>query len=707
MVAPRFPGIPGYRELDAGLRELGLRHVGDLVWPESTARRGGGFQILDGYRVHRSDSKKIWYLVDRKLLAEARSLSAERHSRHRDKVHRLFDLLEAGSASDAMNLRHLLLYQLLTRLGEPGRPCREQDVEHLGVTQNEVPAVLALAAATRPFEPSAQRAAETLLDAIVRREVVTAANLAAAIPVGHDDERLTRLCVTLAARLGSVGPLLAESDRHAAAGDPKRAADALRRAVNHVPDDPHAKIKLFELAPRLGDGGAVISASAAPAGGIVVRCAAPRSVPPGPPPEYELCRLIDGDPRAREPIRRTADLTTPVTDTQVDFGETVVYAVLPLRAGRVCGPAVAGAPYRHAPDVYSVRLRATPEGVRARWRAPHGAEELRVERSGPAEEGASVPVEADRYGFLDPVLEHGEYRYTVRCRFTARNGERVWSDGWTGAVTVGSWPGPVDILQVEVLDQELPALPDAPRQVRVTWRPATTGEGRMTAWPFTPRRRGQDISAFIDRLPPALAYEPAEEPATRSTVVLAPPGKVVRLTGVSKLGRRAVTGDSVLICLPRADSGATALQVHHLDRQHAEVVFAWPEPAALIRLIVEQEGRAPRSWVVPRSRAQDRLAFRANGEPATVTMHSQVRPNAHVAFPQTFTAVLEALPPELPAAAEMSPGYATYESTDPPGSIGGRPDPVPPVRPSLIRRLTAAPRSLCRAALRRLRGGRP
>lgn len=690
--------MPCYPEIADGLRELNLRHVAELISPEAVSRRGPGFQVLDGYRIRRPGHGNVWYLVDDALLAQARSTAVSRHGKHAKKVHRLFDLLAHGSAPDIMNLRHLLLYQLLTLLREQRGPLREQDVTHLGVVKTEAPAVLALATAVQPFGADARQAAETLLDAIAAGRVLTAANLAAAIPAGHGDERLARLCSTATRRLASVGSLIADSERHAAADDPRRAAEALCRAANRVPDDPRARIKLFELALRQAGDRLTIAPStdavtpgsvAGGSGGVVVRCAPPRKAPPDGVLEYEFWRLIDGDPHACELVRRVTDPNEPLSDAKVRFGDHVAYAVLPLRAGRICGPAVAALPYRHAPDVSSVRLTGGPDGVRARWRQPHGTREIRVARFGPGPGDEPVAVEAGPDGFHDPVSEIGEYRYEVRCGFAAPDGRLVWSTGWSGAVTVARWPGQVEILKAELVDEDDEGAedppPSKPREILVTWRAAAVGDCRMTVWPFTPRARGRDVSSLIGSLPAALEYETvpasaadgaadAQRGEVRSTSVSVSSGRTVRLTGVSELDRRAVVGDSVLICLPTPASGDSALRVDHVDARTARAVFRWPEPAALVQLTVEQDGRAPQHWILPRIGSQGgEQSFQADGAAARVILRARLRPDADiVALPETYAVDLAALPlPRQTQGVKPSPGHRAY--THPTTAI---PDPV-------------------------------
>lgn len=714
--APRFPGMPGHSEIADGLRALKLRHVGELISPEAVARRGPGFQILDGYRVRRSGSRATWDLVDTALLAQARRQAVSRHGKHAKQVNQLFDLLADGSAPDIMNLRHLLLYQLLTLLGEQRGPVREQDVTHLGVVKTESPQVLALATAIQPFGVETRRAAETLPDAIAAGRVLTAANLAAAIPAGHEDERLARLCSTAARRLASVSSLIAESEQHAAADEPLRAAEALRRAANRAPDNPQARIKLFELALRQADGrvttapntDAAMSGSAVGgSGGVVVRCAPPRNVPPGQALEYEFWRLVDGEPRSCERVGRVTDPAEPMIDAKVRFGDRVAYVVLPLRAERICGPAVAGVRYRHAPDVASVRLATDPDGVRARWRDPSGTREIRVARFGPGPSDEPVAVEAGPGGFRDPVSEVGEYRYEVRCGFAAPGGGLVWSAGWTGTVTVARWPGQVEILEAELVDANADdPLPGKPREILVTWRAAAVGDCRMTVWPFTPRARGRDVSSLIGSLPAALEYQAvpqfaldgavdAEKGEVRSTLVSVSPGRTVRLTGVSELGRRAVVGDSVLICLPTPASGDSALRVDHVDARTAKAVFRWPEPAALVRLTVEQDGWETRYWILPRIGLQTgELSFQADGAMARVILQPQFRPDADIAPPETFAVTLAALPspPERPT---PKPQPHKHQNV-----------PVPaPIRLSPARRLLRTLRRAWRAAMRHTRDG--
>jgi hypothetical protein len=188
----------------------------------------------------------------------------------------------------------------------------------------------------------------------------------------------------------------------------------------------------------------------------------------------------------------------------------------------------------------------------------------------------------------------------------------------------------------------------------------------MTVWPYTARERGDDISHLISRLPESLAESlpepPADEPtgdnepqlapeSIRSAVVTAVPGAPLRLTGVSLLGPRAVAGDSVLIFLPaaRRDADEPGLWVRRADDATGEAFFSWPEPAALVRMVVQQEGRKPLSMVLPRSSARERtVRFPVGRATVRVSVEPLVRPDARLAYAEALTGEIPALPDPVP-----------------------------------------------------------
>lgn len=681
--APCFPGLPGYPRLAEGLRELGLRHAGELIWPGATKHRGqnAGFQILDGFRVRRAGHGTDWWLVDRKLLAEARIRADERFPGDAALVQEVFDIVNAAMTQDVMILRHLVLYQLLTILGERGSAVRDRHVTKLGVDDNEAADLAALAAAVPRFGPQARDAAERLLDEAHAGRLRTAMRMVEAIPDGHGDERLARLCAVVRERTAAADALLTDAERLAATGEIAAAAEVFRVAANRLLDDPRPRAGLLGMALRLaaasdrgleagGQSAARVTVTEAGAradGGVSVHCAVPRWIANGATPEYEFWRITGGNPDTAECLAVVTDLADPVLDNAIAFGETVSYAVIPRHARRVCGPPAASAAYRHAPDVRSARLVPTPFGVRARWRTAEQVSAVRVLRFGPHDPAGGVPVASRIDGFDDAVSGSGECRYEVRCGYPDARGEPVWSAGWIGSVHLAPWPAPVEIVRVEVIEGDAAPVRVGARQgapdddlesVRVTWRLTGAGAGRMTVWPYTARWRGDDVSHLINRLPEALADEPGHDgeqrsapDSVRSAVVCATPGSALRLTGVSLLGERAVAGDSVLIFLPAQlpDAGEPGLRLRRVDENTAEAVFSWPEPATLVRMVVEQEGREPLMMVLPRSLARKRaMPFPVSRAAVRVLVQPLVRPDAALAFAEALTGELPALPVPVP-----------------------------------------------------------
>lgn len=100
----------------------------------------------------------------------------------------------------------------------------------------------------------------------------------------------------------------------------------------------------------------------------------------------------------------------------------------------------------------------------------------------------------------------------------------------------------------------------------------------------------------------------------------------IRMTAVSVLGDRAVAGPSVLVERPGAVEDLTALR---LAPGTAELRFRWPEPAVLVLVAWEQEGRR-REIRVARSRylAERRVEIPLTGRPCRIEVSAVPRPDA-------------------------------------------------------------------------------
>lgn len=325
------------------------------------------------------------------------------------------------------------------------------------------------------------------------------------------------------------------------------------------------------------------------------------------------------------------------------------------------------------PDVEEVRAVPVPDGVRLEWRAHPAATAFRVVRSTPRRAGQAegpgqpmdgVPVDgllvpAGRKGFVDRPLRPGTYLYEISCGYPAvpdlpgDGGELVWSPGLRVAATAVEWPSPVEDVTVRRLEDGT---------VTIDWRPPVRGDGRLVEWPGLPTATGDDVSGTA-----AALSAPGEGPVT----VVPEVRTRVRMTPVSVLGDRAVAGSSVLVERPGAVEDLTARRT---VPGKAELRFRWPEPAVLVLVVWEQEGRR-QEMRVARSRylAERRVEIPLDARPCRIEVTAVPRPDA-VSIPSVpATTSLPHLPEPPPAPPRNTRGLALLSFPWTPWTSGGAP----------------------------------
>ncbi|WP_328767944.1 hypothetical protein [Streptomyces sp. NBC_00286] len=317
------------------------------------------------------------------------------------------------------------------------------------------------------------------------------------------------------------------------------------------------------------------------------------------------------------------------TDVDAPVGRPLRYAVVPVRRGVIAGVPLVGAPIVIAPDVGGVAVTLVPEGVRLRWGRPDAScSELSVQRR--AVGGPAVSVACGRDGVLDVPLDPGEYTYEVRCGYPGPGGQTVWSPGVRVGARAEEWPGQVEDLAARFVG-------DGGR-VALTWRPPERGLSTVLPWRSVPVGPGTDVSARA-----GLTVPEAPAGAEPSVEVAVPERARLRMTSVSMLGERKVTGPDVVVEHP---GQVRDLTVHRVTPDRATVRFEWPEPAVLVVVTWEGGGRREERRVA-RSRylADQQVSFGVTRDAYRVTVAALPRPDA-LAVPAD-AAVVDL--PEVPA----------------------------------------------------------
>ncbi|MBW5426064.1 hypothetical protein GKQ77_31660, partial [Streptomyces sp. BG9H] len=607
---PRCPGMRGYVDLRAAMRKAGFRHAAEalrapvaapatdaLFGTLPTADKDEGFRVLDGLWFPGRGG--IWHRVDRPYVQQARARWQASGGPRGQQAAALVDVLETVLLDDAMGLRRLVLWEVCCLLVDGGESPAAADAVALGVHRSEAGQLAAAVSAGFPGAGPARHAAETLNDVwpgVRLREaerVVARLPRGSGYPDGPADHRLAALVDSVRARAAEVDRLAAEAARSEAAGALRAAATARLGALRLARDDPDAQTELLRVATLLADD------PFAPAEAEVEAVTDERAVrlswcaPPSRAAgvTYRVLRFPDGAPHlAVETAAGAADLGSADTDAPV--GRPLRYAVVPLRRDRIAGVPRVTAPVLLTPVVTELRATVVPGGVRLRWRPDPAAAEVRVTRSGfgDATEGwggaslVRVPCAHDR--LLDVPLAPGTYTYEVRCGYRDPDGDLVWSRGVTLTERAEQWPSPVEELTVRRhADGE---------RVTIAWRPPEVGDGLLLPWTAGPVPPGTDVS----RLVRAVEQIPATSLGAESCAELTPrPEQRVRVTAVSVLGARAVSGPSMLIEHP---APVRDLTVRRLAPDRAGLHFDWPEPAVLVR-VTWSDGLRGGERCVPRS----------------------------------------------------------------------------------------------------------
>ncbi|MEV4995635.1 hypothetical protein [Streptomyces niveus] len=690
-VLPQFPGMRGFAELDAVIGRLGFRHAADLLRGPAVeagtsvfatlpkAATDDGFRILDGLWFPARG--RAWTRVDLSHIRE----TAERWRTSIDPragtAAALMDTMETVVRDDPMGPRRIVLWQVCRALKDRAGGPTAEAAEALGVHSAEAGPLASAVAAGFPGRGPARDAAESVNEVWPGERLREALRIADLLPSHPTDHGLANFLARLNERAVAVDRLMAEARRLGTLGELRAATVSWLAAVRRAADDDEAMAGLLGAATLLADASHSPDA-AAPSDATVRVNVAQRAVTLtwsaarlprdtarlGGPVSYRVLRFVDGAPEQAVEVPRP-DGSLSVLDLGAPIGRRVRYAVLPLRRGQLAGvPRVTGVVLL-VPDVEDVRAVAVPDGVRLEWRAHPAATGFRAVRSTarrvvPEQPTDGVPVDgllvpAGPRGFVDRPLGPGTYLYEVSCGYPAvpdlpgDGGELVWSPGLRVAATSVEWPSPVEDVSVRRLDDGT---------VTVDWRPPARGNGRLVEWPGLPMAPGDDVSG---------------SPAARSAAGDGPVSVVpevrsrVRMTAVSVLGDRAVAGASVLVERPGPVEDLTALRT---GPDTAEVRFRWPEPAVLVLVVWEQEGRR-RERRVARSRylAERRVEIPLTGRPCRIEVSAVPRPDAVSipAIPSTTSLPHVPEPPPQPPRNSRALALLSFPWT--PWSSGGAP----------------------------------
>ncbi|WP_306338538.1 hypothetical protein [Streptomyces sp. KL118A] len=669
---PRCPGLRGYVQLHDTLRGLQFRHAADALRAPAPApahdtvfgtlpkaATDDGFRVLDGLWFPGRGG--IWHRVDLAYVRQARGRWLSSSDPRADSAAAVVDTLETLLRDDAMGLRRLVLWEVCCLLRDGARHPGEADAVALGVHRSEAALLASAVAAGFPATGPARHAAETLNDVwpgVRLREAerhVSRLPRASVYPDGPDDFRLAALVDGIRARAAEVGGLTADGTAAEATGALRAAADAWLAALRLARDDPQAQTGLLRVAARLAD------APDAPADSEVTAVPDDRAVrlswcPPEPPEHrrgrraevtYRVLRFPDGAPDLA--VETAAGEQRPgFVDPDAPVGRPVRYAVVPLAGDRIAGVPRVTAPVLLTPVVTELRCAVVPGGLRLQWRPDPAAAEVRVTRSGTGAdvggwgESSLVRVACEHDRVLDVPLAPGTYTYEVRSGYRDPDGDLVWSRGVTVTGRAEQWPSQVEELSVRRHSDG--------ERVTIAWRPPELGDGRLLPWTTAPVEPGTDVSDLVggvDRIP-------ATSVGAESLAELTPvPERRVRVTAVSVLGERAVSGPSVVIETPAA---IRELRVRRVRADRAELYFDWPEPAVLVRA-AWTDGQRGGERRIARSahRAGRPVDLPVSPEECAITVTPLRRPDAVSITPEPTRATLPAAPPPPPPQAPPAP----------------------------------------------------
>lgn len=662
---PCFPAMRGWTRLCEDLAALGFRHVADALRPPpasgraafgSPPRPGGDniFRVVDGLWFPGRGMR--WVRVDEEYVRRARDGWPASGDPRADGAVIVVDTLGAYVRHDPMGLRRLLLWQLACLLRDGDAGPTEEAAADLGVHRDEAGYLAAAVALGFPEDGPARTAAEQLGELWPDPRLRRAERVAARVADTGRDPVLTHLLGELRAQRARVHQLTDRAARLAAGGSVRAAAKARFDALCRAADDPGVEAGLLGAAARAADvpGGA----DTGPHLDVVleertVRLGWPPARPGAGPVTFRVVRFPDGAPGDVTELARLdggdeGPQAPQHTEAEAPVGRPLRYAVVPLRRDLAAAVPLVSRAVVIAPDVSEVGVAPVPDGVRLRWKADPACTEVQVERRADgARAGWADLVECERDGLRDVPLAAGAYTYEIRCAYRGPEDETVWSEGVRVPVRAEEWPEPVEDLVGRLVG-------DGDR-VALTWRPPGRGLGTVLPWPTGPVRPGTDVSRRTELTRPQVPSGP--EP---SVEVAVPERSRVRMTAVSTLGDRAVTGPAVLVERPGT---VRELTVHRIGADRAAARFEWPEPAVLVLLAWEGGGRREERRVA-RSRflADGHAEFPVTADGCRVTVSAVPRPDALVVPADAASAELPAVPvpPRLLPPPAAPPAYTWW-----------------------------------------------
>lgn len=653
---PAFPAMRGYVQLHATITKLGFRHAADALRapapaPASArstealfgtlpkAETDDGFRVLDGLWFPARGG--LWQRVDLAYVQESRDRwMSSAHARAMD-VAAVVDVLETVVRDDPMGLRRIVLWELCCRLSDgtaehgprtTHAPPAAAHAVALGVHRAEAgPLVDAVAAARFPAAGDARDAAETLNDIWPGTRLREAERLAHLVPPAPTDHVLAALLDTLHARSTAVRQLDLTAEQLTGRGDLRGAAAAWLGALRQARDDVDAQAGLLRVAALLADepSAPVESEVTAVVDDRTLRLSWRAPVRGGGTVSYRVLRYVEGAPEVAVEVSDDSALTT--VDLDAPTGRPLRYAVFPVRGDRIAGVPRVTPQVLLTPDVSELRAEAVPDGVRLRWRPDPSALEVSVVRTADGEDGPPQRVFCEHDRLLDAPLAVGRYIYEVRCAYPGPGGRLVWSPGRTITTRVDRWPSPVEELAVRRLDDG---------RVRIAWRPPARGDAHLVPWFAHPLPPGADVSEHVGRL-----ASPDGAPPT-SADVLPPPRERLRMTAVSVLGDRAVSGPNVVV---ERQGEVRDLAVRRVAADRAELRFEWPEPAVLALISWEDGVRGGERRVARSQHVSGRaVALQISPAECRFTVTALPRPDAVAITAPPAKAVLPAAPPPVP-----------------------------------------------------------
>ncbi|MDX3664878.1 hypothetical protein [Streptomyces europaeiscabiei] len=653
---PGFPAMRGYGQLRDSLGALAFRHVADVLRPPGAARPAsfgtlprsgtdGGFRVLDG--VWLPGRGTLWQRVDSVCLGQVRAAWVASDDPRAAGAAAVVDTLEGLLHAEPLGLRQVLLWQLACLLRDGSGDPTAEDAVALGVHREEAADLASAVVAGFPGAGGARQAAERLGDIWPGRRLREAGRLAARVRDPGGDPVLAGLLSDLRARTAELDRVIADAARTEEQGSAHAAALHWLVAARRTEDDPLVRSGLLRTATAneaAGDDTRVTAVEHHRAVHLMWPGARdrPESV------TYRVLRFPDGSPGDTDEVRASVERGSPNTreggdpepmhhlrDSDPPIGRPVRYAVVPQRRGVVADVPLVSSVVMITPEVTDPDVAVVPDGVRLRWRADPACVDV-VARRALADSSPArwVPVPCDRHGLLDVPLPAGEYRYEIRCGYPGPDGRSVWSWGVQMFARAEEWPDPVADLSARLADEH--------DRVTLAWRPPARGRALVLPWRGGPVAPGTDVSTRTDLTVPGSTTD-APPPVLETAV---PEGSRLRVTSVSVLGERAVTGAGLVVENPGRVRDLTARRTA-ADR--ARVAFAWPDPAVLVLVTWQGDGHRDERRVA-------RSRFLADGHvelPVTegayrVTVSALCRPDA-LAVPADDAVVdLAPMPPPTP-----------------------------------------------------------